>query len=555
MFTPTEAQGTAPLFLLEIDYHGELYRFAEQAINLADGTGYKNYNNILRDFSYSESTALIGIDIEGNSVSCAVIFDSINIVQQWRKGFTLEGQVAELSYVLLRDGIPQQDYEDRVLVYKGLIQGPVFGDPLEPIGFASFSIERKPYDFSRTILKPQDVISALTFTKHDDETAGGKPYPIVIGQPGRPKDANGLVRTKYCTPCYMIEKNSGSGDNLFMIAGHAVQATQVQVRDEAKNNVTLNVLSAVDYNGQAYSYVNFTGSALVYPGKTLFGNSDEVTNVKEWWVSWYNGGGMLNPFGDGMLKGGGDICRWALLLSGVEVDYGAWGNAAVFLNGFIFAGYINDATITAWEWVSSQIIPFLPVEVTAGVKGIRPILALVYASRYVKPANRISSNSDFLQAGPLETLQDTTELLNSVTIRYAKNGFDQDMSMLAGIGPNFTDYSYTAEYRDDIYSSTAANRYGLLELTIDAEFIYDRETAFYVAHTMVKSKAFPMIQINYNADNKFGYLHLGDIIQFTDSNLYFEDVIATVLGKEWQEPFWRYIIGIENAAILLARST
>ena len=308
----------------------------------------------------------------------------------------------------------------------------------------------------------------------------------------------------------------------------------------------------VDSKGQVYSYIELTGSGIIYPGLTLFANADEVTNVSQWWISWNNGGGMLNPFGEGMLKGGGDICRWALLTAGVEVDYGAWGNAAIVLNGYEFAGYINDAEVTAWDWVSSNILPFLPVEVKAGVKGIKPILALVFASTYLQPSTKITATSDFIQVSAIETMQDTTELLNSVTIRFGKNGFDQDMSMIARVGPNAANDS---QDRDDIYSSTSFNRYGLLESAIESDYIYDRNTAFYIAHTMVKAKAFPMLSISYEASNNFGYLQVGDLIQITDSNLYLEEAYATVLAKEWRGDVWGYIIGISSAAITLPRTT
>ena len=549
-FSPTESQGAIPCFLLELDYHGMIYRFAEQMINLSDGSNYKNYNNVLKEFGYRENSELIGIDVESNSVSCAVIFDSLDLVQEWRKGFSLEGQTAELSYVLLKDGIPQQNYSERIILYKGMIQSPVFGDPLEPLGFAAFSVERAPYDFSRTLIPPSKTINITTFTDMDENTAGGKPFPIVLGQPGQARRVDGTTYLIWATPAYMVKKVVG--DYRFLIAGHPVQATQVKLRDNAFNHITCTVYTDTDNLGQVYSYVDVTGTGLMYPGKLLPPVATDLAHVSEWWVQWTNGGGMLNPFGEGMLKGGGDICRWALLTAGVEVDYGAWGNAAIVLNGYEFAGYINDAEVTAWDWVSSNILPFLPVEVKAGVKGIKPILALVFASTYLNPSTKITVTSDFIQVSAIETMQDTTELLNSVVIKFGKDGETSKYCLQARVGPNAANDS---QDRDDIYSSTSFNRYGLLETAIESDYIYDRNTAFYIAHTMVKAKAFPMLSISYEASNNFGYLQVGDLIQITDSNLYLEEAYATVLAKEWRGDVWGYIIGISSAAITLPRTT
>lgn len=548
-FSPVESTGTTPIFLLEIDFFGVTYRFSEIPIDLTFDGGYKNYNNLLREFSYSESHNLIGVDIEGNSVSCAVVFDGLDVVKEWRKGYSLEGQKAELSYVLEEDGAVLQTYENRVVLFVGTIQSPVFGDPLESVGFASFSVEKKPYDFSRTLIKSEHTINAATFLYHDEDTAGGKSYPIVIGQPGHTLNEWGTLVQLYATPAYMSRKQIGNYH--FLIAGHKVHATQVKIRDQATNIATFSVSVGLDANGQEYSYVDVTGSDLAYPGKTLFADSGDVANVSEWWVYW-GGGGMLNPFGSGFLEGGGDVCRWALLRSGVEVDYGAWGNIAGILNGYKFAGYINDPEATAWDWLSTQIIPYLPIEVKAGQKGIKPILALFYASRYITPTHKIKADELFIQTGPLETMRDTSDLLNSVTIKWGKAGSHDAFCFFSQIGPVSTNNS---QHRDDVFSLMSENRYGLYETTIETEYIYDRDSAFQIAHTMVRANAFPMIQIRYDADNKYGYINVGDMLEFTDENLYFEGVKACVLAKQWQGSTWGYIIGVENTALLLPRYT
>ena len=74
-----------------------------------------------------------------------------------------------------------------------------------------------------------------------------------------------------------------------------------------------------------------------------------------------------------------------------------------------------------------------------------------------------------------------------------------------------------------------------------------------IAHTLVKSKAFPLLQIEYLADAQYGYIRVGDLVQITDSNLYFDNVFVTVLGKQWTGLQWRYIIGVQESPITLDR--
>ena len=543
MYTPQEAIGKQPIFLLAIQYQGQTYKFAEQKISIGD----HSFDGDLRDFAYSEQSNLLGVDVESNSVSCAVMFDNLDLILQWRKGYTLDACKAELSYVLEQNGNIITSYEERQVVFVGTINQPVIGDPEEPKGFASFSIEQRPYDFSQTFLNPEQIITEQTFANHDEETAGGKPYPFVFGQPGLPRNASGTVVETFCTPAYMSRKQAGNYHML--IAGHAVEATQVKIKDQAGNIATFAVLEAVDTNGNAYSYVNVTGSSIVYPGKLLTA-ADENAAVSEWWVKWDNGGGFANPFGDGALTRAGDICRYALLLSKQTVDYGAWGNIANVINAFEFAGYVNDAEVSAWDWLNNEILPYLPLEVQSGPKGISPLLALVYSSTYLQASSNIIVGRDFYQAGPITTAEAIGDLINKVTIRFAKNGLDQDLSMVARVGQVDDN---NQQQRQDIYSQVSTNKYGILEQTIETDYVYDRDIAFLIAHTLVKSKAFPILQIEYLADAQYGYIRVGDLVQITDSNLYFDNVFVTVLGKQWTGLQWRYIIGVQESPITLDR--
>ena len=82
MYTPQEAIGKQPIFLLLIEYQGQTYKFAEQKISIGD----HSFDGDLRDFTYSEQSNLLGVDVESNSVSCAVMFDNIDLILEWRKG-------------------------------------------------------------------------------------------------------------------------------------------------------------------------------------------------------------------------------------------------------------------------------------------------------------------------------------------------------------------------------------------------------------------------------------------------------------------------------------
>ena len=109
------------------------------------------------------------------------------------------------------------------------------------------------------------------------------------------------------------------------------------------------------------------------------------------------------------------------------------------------------------------------------------------------------------------------------------------------------------QQREDIYSQISTNKFGILEQTIETDYVYDRDIAFLIAHTLVKAKSFPMLQIEYLADPQYGYIRVGDLVQITDNNLYFNNVFVTVLSKRWTGLQWQYIIGVQESPITLDR--
>ena len=532
--TISDLAGSEPIFVLEIDWNGQTHRFSTYPISF-DGN---EYIGNLEDFVYTEKSDLLGVDLEANSFSCAVYFDGLDMVEEWRKGRTIEGSAASLAYILIREG--EIVSTDMILLLEGEVQQPVFGDPDEPRSFCAFTVERKGYDLEIPLLDPVKIIDKEKFPNLDEDTASSKMYPLIIGQPGKTRSEEGLTVNLFCTPAYNHKRYTlghPSGDVYFLIAGHDVEATTVQISDGVKTPISKTVLRAADLNGNFYSYVDMTGESFLYPGFTLL--TDVGKQPNEWFVSWTDGGGMANPYGDGLLEGGGDICIWVLTKSLLPVDRGAWFNIREFLNTFKFAGFINDPSLSCWSFLSEYILPHLPIEVKPGPNGLRPILNQMYSYQITQPRKSIVAGSNFKRISAITTQTDTADIINGCLIRYAKNSFDENHYGSVRIAADATN---TDADRQNLLSISSENRYGKSETTIESDFIYDRGTAARVAYFKIRSNAFPVRTFRYEADVEFGYLQLGDVIILTDEDLFLDDTKGTVIEKSWNETNW--IIGI-----------
>jgi hypothetical protein len=399
-FSATEFESAEPIFLLEIEWRGVVHRFAKVAIDIASVDGDLHYVGGLEDFEYKEVTDIVGINIEQDSISAALIFNDVDFVQEWRRGFVIDGSRAELSIVLFKNGAVQQTYEDRQRLFVGFVSGSVFGDPLEPKGFVAFSIDARPYDFDGKMLNRSEMISFQSMNEviigpdlrfWDDSL--GKSYPFVFGYPGEPW-INGNNKTQqptFATPAYPIGTAKQTvdgkyevGDMFLLIAGHRVDADNVVVRDQNYDFDTFPVLEEVDNNGVLFSYVQ-VNTQLITPSNAAPQTAQTESNY-EYWVCWgYEpgagvkyGGGVLNSNGSGVLQLGGDVILHALRRTNALIDFAAWTAIKPLLDGYKFSGYINDIEVGAWDWVQQNILKFLPIEARAGVDGIRPLVSLMF---------------------------------------------------------------------------------------------------------------------------------------------------------------------------------
>ena len=549
--------GGMPLFLMEIEWAGKIWRFSEFPVVISSDNGDLQYTGGLEQFDYKESANFISQDLESNVVSAAVIFDGINLMEEWAKGRVLEGSSANFSYVVYRNGAVEQTHEERIVLMRGKIQEPQFGDPDEVDGWCALSIELEPIDENRLLLDSRKRIDNR-FPLRDIDTSNSKPYPIIIGRPGRtvmtppppPAAQHPRVVDQYSTPAYCIQAwdfATSTFDIRMMVAGHLVVDTEILIQDDAFQSVIKPISSAIDINGNQYSYVTLVvGDVIALPGYTLTGIS-YYGKSREYWVRGWGAGGMPNPYGEGVLELAGDVCRWALDRSGQKIDPGAWANLSILLNRYKLAGYVNDTGITSWEWLAGNIIPLLPITVRAGPDGLRPVLNELNALSHVIPVLeiKIGDAEEFIQLSAIETHRSTGDLINRYTLNFAKSGHDQDY----GNHVRVTDVVYESADILSEYSILSVSRYGIKSASGNTDYVYDRDTAYMIALSKIRASAFPVMSIDISAPFHYGWLQIGDIIDVTADRLYLENHLMMVTGKVWEDGEWRLTLAFEDNPI------
>ena len=536
-FTNIQLMGSTPVFCVEFVWGGRVHRYATHDITLQSNDGPLQYLPSIMDFDFVESADLMSIDVEANIVSMGLIMEDVNLLERWSQGDTMEGLDAEFFYVLMRYDVAQQNFEDRVILYRGQIQEPQFGDPNQHSHFVTISIEAQPFDSNRLLMDSNKYIDTR-FVERDIDTGDGKPFPIILGSAGGAiRTTEGTTKNIHALPAYCFKKYD-SHDGRFMVSGHPITATGAVIQDDNYETTTKTIEFDDDGRGNIYGYIPLDPSDNVaIPGYSGSGES------REWWVYLTGGGGLINPFGDGDLQGAGDICRWALQRTGQLIDDGAWANLSPILNQYNFEGYINDPTITAWSWLNGNILPFLPITVRMGPKGLRPVLIQMWALTHVQSIKsiHIDDDSNVTQVSPINTTRSTSQLVNELTLRWGKRGFDQEYtSMVRVTNIKSEEYDVVSDY-----SIMSVNRYGVKPMAIDSDYIYDRDTAIKIAMDMVRSKCLPINTIEVDVDMELGWLQVGDVLDVTAPKIYLTNHKMIIISKRWIDTRWRWELAFE----------
>ena len=136
---------TTIIWFLELEYDGDTFRFSSESMDLSDNDGFSyQYIGGLEDVSITQSMGGLGIvSTQDESIALAVTFTNRNISKELYNGKVLSGNTAQIGFVLVRNGTIVQSYEERQIVYSGVVVEPVYGYPDNPLGYVEFSIENQ----------------------------------------------------------------------------------------------------------------------------------------------------------------------------------------------------------------------------------------------------------------------------------------------------------------------------------------------------------------------------------------------------------------------------
>jgi hypothetical protein len=559
------------LWFMEITYGGSTYRFSTITMDLVDSDGVSfPYMGGLEDVVISTSLQQVGdISTQADSVSIAITFPNVNIAKNQMNGILLEGSQARIGYVLIRNGQILQSYDERPIVFRGQVTGPVYGHPTRDVGYVEFSIENKVFISSQgllaTILGPNMFIEDISCSNalyvppewprdgqltEVQDIHRGKVIPWVFGDLHGITQSNGQEVSIPITPAYVIayDPSLATPAVYYLVCGHATNANTTNLFSNTGETDTSAVSSFINIDKRVLSYITILDTSTI--PQSVAPNDD-----RQVWVEWDDGAAFPNPVGEGDLKGAGDICLWLLSELTNDLDYERWNALRPYLNQYEFAGYVNDEKITIMQWLQKEVIAHLPIHIVVGERGIMPVLDIFQAGIKVEPRLKVSEGAEFERNSPIETQNTTEDLVNNVTVRYARNGVIDDYS-------TFVQCSHEVPAAGELTSTTylanpkamvSVQRYGVKTRVVELDFVYSNLTAQRIANDIIERLALPTRTVQYSVSIRYGYLQLGDIVELTDADLGFDSVRTQVISKLWDDSRWLIELKIDDNPLNFVR--
>ena len=548
-----------PVFLLDLDWDGVVYRLATVPITIqdtreSDATNIQ-YHGGLGEVEWEHSIDVTGSSAGGVSIPLSVILpENVNLYQEVIvNGHSLASATGELSVILVDwnnkagevfNGQPVS-YADRIPIVRGHLSQPVFGYP-DDISRCDFSLENLAPSDIKTLIPSRAVVSFTTYPHAPDDTFG-KVYPFVIGSPGVVRLNDGVspwnLKTVAGSPAYMVIDqivSPGNENKSLMVAGHPVAADKVTIIDADGAQEKFDIYENLDRLGRMVSLVRIEGASTI-----------SLTSAT-YYASWTDGGGLVSPETNNEITYLGDVLIWAFRNT-AGVDISKWIAERPVLNRIKVDTYLNDPTITPYEWVRNNFLDLVGLQLRDGPFGVSPSTRIPTTDTERKVAT-IIEGPDFAAVGPIVSQTELTDIINTVTLQYApsaQSATDYRRTITISDDPGDSaenDWVWASAYTwqqgdPDAYSNAyavlSASRYGVRSETIEAPWIYDESSAGLLISERVRNKGFMLRTRDYEASPAMGWLLVGDFIVLSSDD---GDTLVEIVGKSWDGLGWSFTV-------------
>ena len=532
-WTPAQLSGTIR-WVLSLEYAGGTWYLSDEAMTIDDGAGG---SIVLTDGLLETSDTMESIDLwatEAPRRSCGVAFDlGIDVAALIEEGHDLAGCVVELAQLadgdawtarrpFARGRLVEPQYGAQGEGVQASIEQDVLTDESE---IRTVSVTPLAFAFAAQAVTGLEYIGS---TNPNFDATASVVLPVVLGTPG-----NGLTPGTIATRVETFRVPATTDYYfLWMIAGHAVDATTVTLRATDGTEATFPVLTCTLDSGEVVSFVSdFVGVAV-----PTWTNTTESAVV-----IWNDGGGLIDQ-SIGPLRYAGDYLAWLLSLTEQEVDYARVNLAREQLRAFQVSTYL-DESVTVAEYIREVVLDIVPISMTVGPRGVYPLVWRWDATvDDAVAAWDLTTDLDIARESVV-TYEDADKVANTVQLKYgwAPRAEDYTREMWAVGDPASRPRglrfggaaSLALSYWSDPILARSTVRYGVRRDALETAIVHDDLTASRVLAWRSRRWALPSRVVEYSASQTYGWVEPGDYVTVTDPDLAWSERLCLVQSRAW----------------------
>jgi len=254
--------------------------------------------------------------------------------------------------------------------------------------------------------------------------------------------------------------------------------------------------------------------------------------------------------GSSTTKGAGDVLIWLLERTDLVWNRGAWEAARAFLNGWP-VGCVIEERVDLWDYAQSEILPLLPISITAGAKGIEPVVWRYEATTADAIAD-IRRGPGVWRSGAVEYVGEYEDVRNEHRLKYAVTALNDEgigsLSQSGSLGRRMPRTSVVLpaslaksagalidlpfEFTSNASAAKSQSIYGVRSQSLTSNVVHTP----YAAHACLQWRAvadgFLHRRVRYMLGAEYGFLRPGDVVSLTDEEIGEVNRVALVAGVE-----------------------
>lgn len=523
--------------IVSVTYAGTVIRLSTADIDITDaaeGVTYSYYPGI-GEMTVSTAMEFLQSSAGALSVPVQAVFP-VSVAQLHAQGHQLARSPVEVAI-----WTAGTDYAARIVLARGTVSDPEWGEPSEPV---AFSVEDAAKTSTVEVPGMTEQVDGYTWPTKVLYLATeelGIAYPRVYGSPGA--SSTSMTTWVSGTQGLYVSYQSISFELCVIVAGHAVSTPYIWLStDQTTTAQQFKIERYIDSRGQTVSgvpyfpnpldnlnteYTDADGQYVYGFGSTLAAVSGITSATDDspipLFCTWKD---YVDASRGGLSPKAGDVILDMLQLSGMDVDYGRVKAAGGLLSAFRFDCVVS-ARIRPLEWLQAQILPLLPVSVDRSGDGAS-LIVWRYDATLEDATAVLDADSDSMIERATNITADSSAIINRWTMNYAYSVRTGQYCEVATRGnQTVTADGVTTLGDQDAYCIASQARYGVIEKTIESVCVYDDATAGAILAWMARAYAFPRRTVGYLVPSSY-QLFKGQIVRLTDSRVSIADQLAIV---------------------------